>query len=185
MSEVLVTFSDTTARADGSRYRARACGREMPDGRWESWIEFEATDESGIVRSGRETTQPNRADATYWATGLTPVYLEGALARALAPALGLAGLEERAAFDGPRPSGEPPTPVHTDSVLNPFSVYRKGEPLLRQQLGALAAWHLVNIVQSYALSELSATDLDRMTAEELIALIVARVRQGGEESVER
>ena len=36
------------------------------------------------VQSPRETTQPNLTDLNYWATGLTPVYLEGALARALA-----------------------------------------------------------------------------------------------------
>ena len=33
----------------------------------------------------RETTQPNRRDTEYWATGLTYVYLEGALHRALNP----------------------------------------------------------------------------------------------------
>ena len=38
------------------------------------------------VRSGRETTQPNLTDLEYWAQGLTPVYLEGALRRALEPA---------------------------------------------------------------------------------------------------
>ena len=38
-------------------------------------------------------------------------------------------------------------------MLNPFSVYEKGEPLLRKQLGALSAWHLVNIVLAYELSD--------------------------------
>ena len=41
--------------------------------------------DGAAVRSGRETTQPNRQDTAYWATGLTPVYLEGALGRALNP----------------------------------------------------------------------------------------------------
>ena len=82
MAEVLVTFSDTIT-GDSVPYRARACGREMDDGRWEGWIEFEALDGSTVLRSGRETTQPNRIDTEYWATGLTPVYLEGALDRAL------------------------------------------------------------------------------------------------------
>jgi hypothetical protein len=61
-------------------------------------------------------------------------------------------------------------------VLNPFSVYRKGEIVLRRQLGALAAWHLVNIIQSYELSNQSAESLERLTSEELIELIVFAVR---------
>jgi hypothetical protein len=35
------------------------------------------------VRPARETTQPNRRALEYWATGIEPVYLEGALVRAL------------------------------------------------------------------------------------------------------
>jgi hypothetical protein len=64
----------------------------------------------------------------------------------------------------------------TESVLNPFSVYRKGEALLRRQLGALAAWHLVNIIQAYELSDLPEAGLNRLSAEALIELIVAAVR---------
>jgi hypothetical protein len=38
----------------------------------------------GIVRrSAVETTQPNREALAYWASGLEPVYLEGALERAI------------------------------------------------------------------------------------------------------
>jgi hypothetical protein len=35
-----------------------------------------------ILHTDRETSQPNRAALEYWADGLEPVYLEGALARA-------------------------------------------------------------------------------------------------------
>ena len=60
---------------------ARACGRIREDGLWEGWIEFERND-GILMRTERETTQPNRTDLAYWATGLTPVYLEGAFRRA-------------------------------------------------------------------------------------------------------
>ena len=60
-------------------YQAKACGRERDDGLWEGWIEFENSESGAVLRSARETTQPNLADLKYWATGLTPVYLEGAL----------------------------------------------------------------------------------------------------------
>jgi hypothetical protein len=37
-----------------------------------------------VRRSPVETTQPNREALTYWASGIEPVYLEGALERAIA-----------------------------------------------------------------------------------------------------
>ena len=85
MAEVLVQFTDPVTGSDGRIYIARACGSEMPDGLWQGWIEFESAAGGTMLRSGRETTQPKREDAIYWATGLTPVYLEGALERALKP----------------------------------------------------------------------------------------------------
>lgn len=91
MAEVLLTFSDRVVGTDGSSFVARACGSEMPDGRWEGWVEF-TSDAGDVLRSGRETTQPNRIDTAYWATGLTPVYLEGALTRALDGSAGAAGV---------------------------------------------------------------------------------------------
>lgn len=185
MAEVLVTFNDIIT-AEGVAYRARACGREMDDGRWEGWIEFESLDGDTVVRSGRETTQPNRTDTAYWATGLTPVYLEGALDRALHPTIvGPPLVDEVPAFDGPAPAFEEPLP-RSESVLNPFSVYRKGEALLRRQLSALASWHLVNIIKAYDLSEHSSTVLSLMTSQELVELIVAAVQERAtEESLDR
>ena len=177
MAEVFVTFNDRISAADGTAFLARACGRERKDGLWEGWIEFESTDGSEVLRSGRETTQPNRTDAAYWATGLTPVYLEGALERARHP--GRVRVQRPVAvpaFDGPRGADEEALPA-PESVLNPFSVYRKGETVLRNQLGALAAWHLVNIIRDYDLSDQSAGALERATPQELIELIVLGVRE--------
>ena len=59
------------------------------------------------VRSGRETTQPNRQDTVYWATGLTPVYLEGALDRALNPLTKAPGAARtRPVFSEPAPPNQ-------------------------------------------------------------------------------
>jgi hypothetical protein len=176
MAEVLVEFTDPIENADGGRYIARACAGPADNGMWQGWIEFLPTTGGEVLRSGRETTQPNRDAAMYWATGLTAVYLEGALERALRP------LERPAPDPNPRPvyegpAPEPvPAPPQPDAVLNPFSVIRKGEAQLRSQLGALAPWHLVNVVRAYDLSDLGAAALGRMTATELIELIVAAVR---------
>ena len=87
MAEVLMRFAEPLISSDGVTYHARACGAPVADGRWEAWIEFHPADGTGSRLTPRETMQPNRADAQYWATGLSPVYLEGAFDRAqLSPA---------------------------------------------------------------------------------------------------
>lgn len=87
MAEVLVVF-DEAIRADAGFFDARACGGIAEDDLWEGWVEFRRTGAGGEgdaewIRSGRETEQPNVADLRYWAAGLSVVYLEGALKRAL------------------------------------------------------------------------------------------------------
>jgi hypothetical protein len=178
VAEVLVQFADPVVDQNGKLYVARACGTEMPDSRWQAWIEFIPVDGGAPVRSGRETTQPNRVDTEYWATGLTGVYLEDALERALKP------YRPRPhpsipppAFDGPAEDDDELLPEPTpESILNPFSVYRKGEALLRSQLGALSTWHLVNIVRAHGLSGLDAATLNGLPATALIEMIVAGAR---------
>ena len=176
MAEVLAEYPDVVINQDGKRYIARACGAPAPSGQWQGWIEFIDMATGRALRSGRETTQPNRVDTVYWATGLTPIYLEGALRRALHPLIRpTARPAVGPAFDGPAQDSvaEPPA---VESILNPYSVYRKGEALLRRQLSAFSVWHLVNIVLDYRLSDLPEAALNAMTSQDLIELIVAAVR---------
>jgi hypothetical protein len=81
--EMLVQFQRTIAGPDGTEYIARACGGPADDGtgRWQGRIEFVPTDGGAPIRTGRETTQPSRASIEYWATGLSALYLTGALQR--------------------------------------------------------------------------------------------------------
>jgi len=195
MAEVLVQFTDPVV-ADGVAYLARACGGPAADGLWQGWIEFSPIDGDPTLRSRRETTQPNREDTLYWATGLSVVYLEGALRRTLnanrAPAPLLSA--PKPAFDEPAPAasgrmrsvdaGEalghtdaPHTKRPADAILDPVAVYRKGEQLLRQQLGALSAWHLVNIIEAHGLSGAEPAQLNAMTEPALIELIVRAVER--------
>jgi hypothetical protein len=180
MAEVLVEFSEPVASKDGGIYGARACGRPTAGGTWEGWIEFLPADGGKPIRSARETTQPNRQDTVYWATGLTPVYLEGSLDRALNPLTKAPPAPpEVPVFDEPAPAISTAAPV-SESVLNPFSVYRKGEDLLRRQLGALSGWHLVNIIRAYDLSDQSEAALSATPDDVLLELIVAQVRAQNE-----
>jgi hypothetical protein len=83
MPEILVKFDEPIRDEDGLLYSAQATGRKREDGLWEGWLEFSGMSGStSLFHSGRETTQPNRADLEYWAQGLSKVYLQGALARA-------------------------------------------------------------------------------------------------------
>jgi hypothetical protein len=69
--------------ASGRSYRPRAYGEPRPDGMWDGWLVFFPVGGGSAVASDRETTQATFQALTVWAAGLTPVYLEGALARAL------------------------------------------------------------------------------------------------------
>jgi len=68
--------------ARGINYVVRVLGRERIDGTWEGFVEFVAVGAAIIVRTGTETTQSNRQDLAYWASGLNTGYLQGAFARA-------------------------------------------------------------------------------------------------------
>lgn len=162
---------------DGKNYTARACGAEMPGGTWQGWIEFVPLGDGEAIRSSRETTQPNRQDTLYWATGLTFVYLEGALHRALnRPVRPIARPIAPPHFEGPAQPFASPIPM-VDSVLDPFSVYRSGEEHLRGRLSALAGWHLVNIIRRYELSAEDSGVLKAMEPAQLVELIVHGVRE--------
>jgi len=177
MAEVLVEFDAALPGADGARYAPRACARRAEDGRWEGWIEFSDLDTGVVIRSGRETTQPSRNDTVYWATGLTRVYLEGALARALGPVRRPEPivLDTEPAFSGPAPVPGPVDVLATPrAVLDPFEVYAQGEGVLRKELSALGLDHLQAIVQAYGLD--GGVGARSHVPEVLAEYIVAEVR---------
>ena len=179
MAEVLATFDKTVIAPTGAEYHAQACGAAAEDGtdRWEGWVEFFPADGGAPLRSRRETTQPNREHTLYWAQGLTPVFLRGTLERTLSPAPTAPPVRiVRAAFGGPAPADTMPLEPETPAVLNPFSVYRKSETHLRNQLSALSAWHLANIIRAYGLSIVDPATLERAPQRDLIEIIVAAVR---------
>lgn len=175
MAEVLVEFAEPIIGEDGTRYTARACGAETRDGQWQGWVEFLPPSGDPLC-SARETTQPNRQDTIYWATGLTPVFLEGSLKRTLnRPVRHLARPIAPPHFSAP---AEPFAIVEprTESILDPFSVYRKGEALLRRQLSAMAGWHLVNIITHHGLSREDTAMLSAREPVQLVELIIDAVR---------
>lgn len=82
MGEQILEHSVVVVDAEGKTYRAVTWGERRLDGTWWGWLEFEPREGGPALATGQETTQANRDALAYWATGLEPVYLEGALMRA-------------------------------------------------------------------------------------------------------
>jgi hypothetical protein len=101
MSDVMRDLSETVSDARGV-FHARAMARERRDGSWEAWLGCVPADADGCVHytTAIETHQHDRLTIERWASGLSRVYAEGALARArmfetaTAPSESLVALQE-------------------------------------------------------------------------------------------
>jgi hypothetical protein len=80
--ELIRRHNDQVQDEAGQLYDVLIYG-ERVGGTWEGWIDFVPLSAAlPSRRTGRETTQPDRAALEYWATGLEPLYLAGAFERA-------------------------------------------------------------------------------------------------------
>jgi hypothetical protein len=85
MPELIFEHAVRVEDADGGTYVPRTYGQARGDGTWIGWIEFHPLDGEGVVlRTDQETLQPNREALLYWASGLEPIYFDGAFSRAAA-----------------------------------------------------------------------------------------------------
>ncbi len=75
MADLVHEFSEPVG---GFRVRAFA---EKRGNIWIGWLEFRPR-RGKVRKTGEETSQPSKEAVAYWASGLEPVYLEGALERA-------------------------------------------------------------------------------------------------------
>ena len=82
MADLAHAFTTMVAAMDGRVYAAEAWGFLRDDGLWEGSLVFTPDDGGARLITERETTQSNFNALVYWARGLEPVYLEGALGRA-------------------------------------------------------------------------------------------------------
>jgi len=125
--------------------------------------------------TGTESTQPEREHLVYWATGLTPVYLEGALERALRPATVRLQIVDEPASTAPAervvPRAMAPRP---EAVLDPFEIGRRSLDVLRQELSALNRPRLMNIIAAFDLNP-AGSGIDWMTDAQLVTFIVTAV----------
>ena len=177
MAELLTSY-ETPVRDDGTAYHARAVGRRAPNGMWEGWLEFEPIGGRGDAYvSSVETTQPEREHLVYWATGLTPIYLEGALHRAKHPLVVRVRREETPLSDEPAPrhvTRSRPVASVPEPVLDPFEIGGRSMDILRQELTALNRPRLLNIIAAFDLNP-AGEDLKWMTDAQLVTFIVVAV----------
>lgn len=160
-------------QADGQRYDVRIYGRPMANGWWEGWIEFAPADGAPALRTPRETTRPTLDELDYWATGLTPVYVEGTLSRTLGAVTEVADV-----------ATEPPGTETCASnelidvpgaVIDPIALYARGEETLREKLGVLSVRHLRGIARGYRFVP-AEVELESLNEPQLTEVIVAGVR---------
>lgn len=69
-----------TYAANARTYRISVEGQEREDGTWAGRLTFR--DGVDVRITEQETSQPDRGALDSWASGLEPVYLEGAFERA-------------------------------------------------------------------------------------------------------
>jgi hypothetical protein len=178
MAEALMTYETSVNLSDGPTYQVRACGRSLRENLWEGWLEFIPDDGSAVLRSARETTQPNREDLVYWASGLEAVYLEGSLQRALRleHPVTVPPPETEPAYEGPAPRA---SHDHGGSAspLDPFHIHdSQGDGILHQQLEALEPWQLRNVVIAHRIRPEDA-ETEAMDRAELIEVIMEAVQR--------
>lgn len=179
MTEVQYPFGSRVRGPDGQEYQATIRGRSTAAGSWEGWVEFEPVGGGAPLSTARETTQPNRADLSYWASGLSETYLQGALARALhargrhGGGAGAAEARVRAAGADDRPDNRT-TGARSGPVLDPFAVRRQGAGALRARLQALSPARLRRIARAYGLAP-DPERLELLGRSELVALIADAV----------
>ena len=175
MAEVLASFSTPVTDEFGSFY-PRAVGRLASDAMWEGWIEFVPVDGgSDVLVTPVETRQPERQHVVYWATGLSQVYMEGALKRARNPVTVRIPVIDEPVSDQParrRVVAERVIP-RPEPVLDPFEIGARNIDILRQELTALNRPRLLNIIAAFRLA--GDVDLTKMTDAQLVGFIVAAV----------
>ena len=82
MNDLVRSYAEVVRDPEGRGYAASVHALERVDGLWETWLEFQGLGRDVTLRTNRESEQPNRRAVLYWASGLQPSYLDGALLRA-------------------------------------------------------------------------------------------------------
>lgn len=174
MAQLIKQFQPIVA-TDGQVYSVQACGAETADGLWEGWLAFFMADGTAL-HTPRETVQPDADSLTYWASGLGPLYLDGALARAV-PTTGVHAVTEPAAADF---SLTEAIPAMFITALPPTQTY---ERIVRGEVvGVNAARSTLQLRSGRYVLEfrVARSDLSGVAVGQLVSLLVSGDLASGE-----
>jgi hypothetical protein len=107
--ELIHLFVARVADSHGRAYTACVYGERPEHNLWYGWLAFFPVDGGRALATDNEISQPDRRALEYWAGGLQPTYLDGALGRAFTrqPEQVLARLRERIDTDAALARAEP------------------------------------------------------------------------------
>lgn len=182
MSEILVQFDEPQRNAAGQMFTAEVRGQRLLTGLWEAWIEFQPRIGGDPLRTPPETEQLSRGDLRFWAAGITRAQLADALERAV-PWYGATlqhgtGDSANLGLANPPKTAGDANLLHDDApVLDPIALYHhSGEYCLRQELRALDAQQLAEIIGAFGIEDMDVIDLARTYEDALAERIVAGVQ---------
>jgi hypothetical protein len=164
MTEIIADVETTVVSPDGHEYYVQVGGERLATGLWEAWLEFVPLDGSlDVLLTTTETTQPTRDAVVRWSETVTPVYLQGALARAVA------------ATDRRRLTRNYPVAASAVTApFDPFAVFPSGKEALRARLRVRSRSELLAIVEQYGLNP-AAKRLTWLSDSQLVTFIVTAV----------
>jgi hypothetical protein len=163
MAELIADLETTVVSPQTGEYYAQVVAEQLPSGLWEAWLEFvPLADDEAVLLTDTETTQSSREDLVSWAAAVTPVYLEGAFARA-------------ARVSGRRSLARSYDATIGQIPFDPFEMLQVvGKEGMRVRLRALTRAELLAVIGEYGLNP-AAKSLVRLSDSQLVTFIVTAV----------
>ena len=163
MAELIADLETTVVSPQTGEYYVQVVAEQLPSGLWEAWLEFvPLADDEAVLMTDTETTQSSREDLVSWAATVTPVYLEGAFARA-------------ELVSGQRSLTRTYDATVGEIPFDPFEMLQLvGKEGMRVRLRALTRAELLAVIGEYGLNP-AAKSLVRLSDSQLVTFIVTAV----------
>ena len=168
MPEIIEHLPYVVAAAD-REYYVSVAGDRRADGEWEGWLEYVPLDESDVLITPTETTQPNRATLQHWAEVLSETYVQGAFARAVTATAAATNTRTVAT----RIDEAAVTAAMVD-LPDPFQLFTQGREVMRKRLSAWPRTTLLNIIAASNLNP-AQKSLAWLSDRQLVTFIVTAV----------
>lgn len=166
MSEPIADLPFRVIDSRGHDFYVTVVGARRSDGEWEGWLEYVPLDDSDVLVTGTETTQPNRAALERWAETLTETYVEGAFPRALS-----ATTDTLSARLVARRAEAAAVVRATTELPDPFELLELGRERTRARLSALSRLILLQIIAAFDLNP-AGKSLTWLNDRQLVTFII-------------